>query len=452
MQQSLQILQSATLELRALIQNELLENPVLEDETTEISLEEQGLDKDAEDTEFDQEFEALARMDDEWKDYLSQARGASLRTAADEEKRQFLFDSLIRPETLQEHLLAQLNTEGVEPRLHEMTEMLIGSLDKNGFLQTPIQDLCLNNGIPIGELEAAQQLLQSFDPVGVGAENLAQCLSVQLERLGKKQSLEHRIVVNHLDDLARKRYPQIARKLSVTVEQVSQAAEMIATLDPKPGRMFDVGTNTYVTPDVSVEPGENGDYQITLNNEQIPRLKISNTYKDLMASPDNRRDVRSYIKDKIRSGKILIQSIQQRQDTIRRIAEEIVERQRDFLKGGRAFLHPMNMAQVADAVGVHETTVSRALAGKYIDTPQGLFEMKFFFTTGYQTESGESVANTSVKDSIEEIVSGEDPLKPMSDQQIVAELAERGIKIARRTVAKYREELDILPSHMRKSY
>lgn len=454
MQQSLQILQVPTLELRSLIQNELAENPALEDETAEISLEEQGLDRDQEsdDPEFDKEFSELSKLDDEWREYLSQTRRAAPRSAEDEEKRQFLMDSLVRPVTLQEHLLEQLHVEGAEPRIRELTELLIGNLDENGFLQINIEDLSLANGIPLGELEAAQQLLRSFDPPGVGATDLSECLSIQLERLGKKTSLEHRIVSNHLDDLARKRYPQIARRLSVTTEQIAEAAESIANLDPKPGRSFGSGDNRYVSPDVHVERDEDGEYQVTLDNEQIPRLRISNAFKDLMAEQGDRPEVRAYIKEKIRSGRTLISSIQQRQDTIRKIAEEIVKRQRDFLDQGRAHLHPMNMAQVAEAVGVHETTVSRAIAGKYISTPQGVFEIKFFFTTGYQTESGEAVANTSVKDTIAEIVAEEDHHRPLSDQQIVAELAERGIKIARRTVAKYREELDILPSHMRKQF
>lgn len=450
MRQSLQILQVPTLELRTLVQQELTENPVLEDETQEISLEEQKLDEDNDG--FDEEFDKLSKMDDEWREYMAQSSRISARSAVDEEKRQFLFDSLVRPVTLQEHLLEQLHTEGVSPRLQELTEMLIGNLDENGFLHTSIEDICMTNGIPLEELRQARDLLHSFDPVGVGAVDLAECLMIQLRRLGKTKSLEYQIVSEYLDDLAKRRYPLIARKLGVSTEQIAHASEMIATLDPKPGRIFGEGNNSYITPDVYVERNEDGDFQIILNNEQIPRLRISNTYKDLMASQGDRREVRNYIKDKIRSGRTLIQSIQQRQDTIRKICEELVDRQREFLEKGRAHLKPMNMASIADVVGVHETTVSRAISGKYISTPHGVFEMKFFFSTGYQTESGEQMASTSVKDVIAEIVGAEDHSKPLSDQQIVAALGEKGIKIARRTVAKYREELDILPSHMRKAY
>ncbi len=450
MQQSLQILQAPTLELRTLVQQELAENPVLEDETEDISIEDQDLNED--DDGFEDEFSELSQMDDEWREYMAQSRKSSQRTAADEEKRQFMFDSLVRPVTLQEHLLEQLSTEGIAEPTRGFAEMLIGNLDENGFLQTGIEEISLNNGIPLEELEKAKRVIQSFEPAGVGAESLAECLIAQLEREGKPFGLEYRILSDHLDDLAKRRFPQIAKKMGVPTEQVSRAAEVIGGLNPKPGRLFESGDNRFITPDVFVEIDDDNHYVVLLNNEQIPRLKISNTYKDIMATKGDQREVRSYIKDKIRSGRSLIQSIQQRQDTIRRIAEEIVLRQSDFFDRGRAHLHPMNMAQIAEAVGVHETTVSRAIAGKFISTPQGVFEMKFFFTTGYETESGESMANTSVKDAIAEIIAEEDHYKPLSDQAIVKALEEKGIKIARRTVAKYREELDILPSHLRKSY
>jgi len=300
--------------------------------------------------------------------------------------------------------------------------------------------------------DRAKTLVQSFDPPGVCASSLAECLLVQLERLGRQRGLEYRIISFHLDDLAHRRYPQLARKLGVTTDQIAEAASFIATLDPKPWRMFESGTNSYVTPDVFVEQDDDGGFVVRLNNDQAPRLRISNAYKDLMAAQGDRREVRDYIKEKIRSGRTLIDSITQRQDTIRSIAEQIVRRQEGFLRKGRSELKPLTMAQVADDVGVHETTVSRAIAGRYVSTPQGVYEMRFFFTTGYRTESGEDVANTSVKATIAEIVAAENPKKPLSDQAIVVKLLAQGVTIARRTVAKYREELDILPSHLRKGY
>jgi len=215
--------------------------------------------------------------------------------------------------------------------------------------------------------------------------------------------------------------------------------------------VFTPDPNNYVLPDVNVEK-IGSDYQITLNGEQIPHLRISNTYKDLMSQENNANDVKDYIRDKIRSGKFLIKSIHQRQQTISNIAHEIVTRQKDFLESGPSVLKPMTMVQIAEAVGVHETTVSRAISGKYMSTPQGVFDMKYFFTPGYQTSAGESMSNTSVKGAIAELVKGEDTRSPLSDKEIVEILEKRGIPIARRTVAKYRNELNILPSNMRKRY
>ncbi|MEM7144951.1 MAG: RNA polymerase factor sigma-54 [Verrucomicrobiota bacterium] len=450
MQQSLLILQAPTLELRQLIQQELSANPTLEDLTEEISLEETT--QDPEEDDFDEEFAALSQLDDEWRDYMSQSRSVSARSAEDEEKRQFLLDSLVDPVTLQEHLLEQLGTSDLDEENRKIGELLIGNIDDAGFLQVSLEDLCFSSGIPLPALEKVKNIINSFHPVGVGSENLAECLAIQLDRLDKAHSLESRIVTGHLDDLAKKRYPLIARKLGVSTQQVSRAADFISTLEPKPGRIFSSDVSRYITPDVAIESDGEGGFRINLNNEQVPHLRISNTYKDLMARPGNKGDVKNYIRDKIRNGKFLIRSIHQRQDTIRRISEQIAERQREFLDGGPACLKPMNMAQIADAIGVHETTVSRAIAGKYIATPHGVFEMKYFFTPGYKTESGESMSNTSVKGTLAEIVKNEDPTKPYSDQKLVALLKNKGINIARRTVAKYRDELNILPSNMRKSY
>ncbi len=448
MQQSLQLLQTPTLELRQLVQQELVVNPTLEEESTEISLEEAT--SSSEDEEFDREFAELSRLDEEWREYMAQSRVSSPKRDDADERHQFVMDSIVEPVTLQEHLMKQLSFAEAPAAIREIAAMLIGNIGENGFLQVDLEDLCFDLGIPIEDLEAAKALVQSFDPVGIGALNLHDCLLIQLERLGKHHSLEYRIIEHHLDDLARKRYPQIAKKLSVSPEQITKAAEFIATLDPRPGSRFGDDTNTYVTPDVTVE--RIGDeWVVSMNNEQIPRLRISNAYKDLMASGSG-REAKAYIRDKIRAGKFLIKSIHQRQQTIQSIAEEIVSRQADFLEHGPSRLRPMNMAQIAEKVGVHETTVSRAVSGKYMATPHGVFEMKYFFTTGYETEDGESLSNTSVKQTLAEMIGAENPRKPHSDKKLVEELEKRGIKIARRTVAKYREEMNILPSHMRRIY
>jgi RNA polymerase sigma-54 factor len=274
---------------------------------------------------------------------------------------------------------------------------------------------------------------------------------IQLRRLGKDNSLEWRIVDRFLDDLGKRRFPEIARRLSTAVEHVQRAANFIATLDPKPGQIFAADPNNYVLPDVAVEK-IGGAWQIALNGDQIPHLRISNVYKDLMSQDGSGSEVKDYIRDKIRSGKFLIKSIHQRQQTISNIANEIVLRQREFMEVGPSALRPMTMVMVADAVGVHETTVSRAISGKYMATPHGVFDLKYFFTPGYQIADGDSLSNTSVKGEIAELVKDEDHRTPMSDKEIVEKLAQRGIPIARRTVAKYRAELNILPSNMRKLY
>ncbi len=450
MQQSLAILQATALELGQMVGQELAENPVLEEESTDLSLEDEKLDRDSED--IDEEFDELSRLDDEWREYLQQSRQAAPRGDAEAERRQHMMDSLVEPVTLTDHLLEQLATSDAAAEVRSLAETLVGNIDEDGLLGVDIEEMALEGAIPFAGLQEALALVQSFHPPGVGARDLRECLLIQLDRLGRGHSLEHRIVDRHLDELARKRYPQVARRLGVTPEQITAAAETIAGLEPKPGRAFSSGDNQYITPDVSVRR-DGGDYVVVVNNDHIPHLRISNTYKDIMSSGGGAAaEAKEYIRDKIRAGKFLIKSIHQRQDTIRRIAGQIVERQRDFLDKGVAHLRPMNMAQIAGAVGVHETTVSRAIAGKYIATPRGVFEMRYFFKPGYETEGGASMSNTSVKQAVSELVKSEDPRKPLSDDKIVRKLAEDGIKIARRTVAKYRDELGILPSHLRRSY
>jgi RNA polymerase sigma-54 factor len=370
----------------------------------------------------------------------------------EDDKRQFLFDSIPVHETLQQNLVAQLNQSVLEAGERKAAELIIGNIDDDGFLQSAPEEMALNSGIPQDDFERMLGLIQTFYPAGVGARDLRECLLIQLRRQGKEHSLEYRIVSEHMEELGKHRLPEIARSMAIGVEDVQRAADKIARLNPRPGQVFAAAPQNYVLPDVIVEKVD-GEYQISLNNEQIPHLRISNLYKDIVASGDSQTsEVKDYIRDKIRSGKFLIRSIHQRQQTILNIAQQIVSRQRDFLDHGASHLKPMIMADVADAVGVHETTVSRAVSGKYMATPQGIFEMKYFFTGGYQTASGESLSNISVKQAILDLVKHESGSAPLSDHEIVQILSERGIPIARRTVAKYRSELNILPSHMRRKY
>ena len=455
LQQSLLILQTPLLELRNLVQQEMETNPVLEELPDDPSLDGPNGAEPSADTNFKEEFEKLASLDEEWRDYMAQSssysRDGSRGSQEAKDKRQFFFDSIAVQETLQQHLITQLNQTVLNANDRKAAELIIGNIDDKGFLQSTPEEMALSSGIAKEDFEKMLALIQSFYPPGVGARDLRECLLIQLQRDEKENSLEYKVISEHLDDLGKRRFPEIARRMNISVEEVQKCGNRIAQLNPRPGQAFAAAPQNYVLPDVTVEKVD-GDCQIVLNNEQIPHLRISNIYKDIIAQDNNGSEVKDYIRDKIRSGKFLIRSIHQRQQTISNIAHQIVSRQRDFFEHGPSHLKPMTMGEIADAVGVHETTVSRAVSGKYMETPQGIFDMKYFFTPGYQTATGESMSNTSVKEAILDLVKHENGNAPLSDQEIVEILGERGIPIARRTVAKYRTELDILPSHMRRKY
>ena len=456
LQQSLLILQTPLLELRNLVQQEMETNPVLEELPDELGADERSEAEPSADDNFKDEFQKLASLDEEWRDYMAQSASyssdGSRSSREAQDKRQFLFDSIPVQETLQQNLIGQLNQSVLSASDRKAAELIIGNIDDNGFLQSTPEEMALNSGIPNEDFEKMLALIQSFYPAGVGARDLREALLIQLQRQGKENTLEHKIVSEHMEDLGRRRFPEIARRIGISVEDVQKAANNIARLNPRPGQVFAAAPQNYVLPDVIVEKVD-GEYQIIFNNEQIPHLRISNLYKDIIASGNTQSsEVKDYIRDKIRSGKFLIRSIHQRQQTIFNIAQQIVSRQHDFLEHGPSHLKPMTMREVADAVGVHETTVSRAVSGKYMATPQGIFEMKYFFTSGYQTSTGDSLSNISVKEAILDLVKHENGSAPLSDHEIVEILGERGIPIARRTVAKYRDELNILPSHMRRKY
>ena len=451
LQQSLLILQAPLLDLRNLVQQEMETNPVLEELPNELSPEERNGAESSADDNFKEEFEKLATLDEEWRDYMAQSGSYSGPSQEAKDKRQFFFDSIATQETLQQHLMGQLNQTPLNADDRKAAELIIGNIDDNGFLQSTPEEMALNSGIPKEDFERMLALIQSFYPPGVGGRDLRECLLIQLRREGKESSPEYKIISEHMEDLGKRRLPEIARRMNISVEEVQKCANNIARLNPRPGQVFAAAPQNYVLPDVTVEE-MNGDYQVVLNNEQIPRLRISNIYKDIIAQGDNGSEVKDYIRDKIRSGKFLIRSIYQRQQTISNIAQQIVSRQRDFFGHGSSHLKPMTMKEIADAVGVHETTVSRAVSGKYMATPQGVFEMRYFFTPGYQTTTGESMSNTSVKEAILDLIKNENGHAPLSDHEIFQILCQRGVPVARRTVAKYRTELNVLPSNMRRKY
>ncbi len=483
LQQSLALLQAPVLELKALVEQELQQNPVLEEiEGTDVELP----DKPVEDTgdtsdatakadpaeradeaqaesdfekieaapadEFQEEFDKLVQLDQEWRDNFSQTNSPIRQSAEDEEKRQFMFDSLTAGTSFAQMLMDQARESDLADDQRAIAELLIGNIDDYGYLKATVEELSAANNLPVEKISDVLKVIQTFDPPGVGAVDLRQCLMLQLERAGKQDTLEYRIIRDYMEALGKRRIPEIARGTGHDVDEVQQSLAKIARLEPRPGRAFLPDAEQYVAPEVFVQK-VGDDFSVTTNNDSVPHLRISNVYKDLMSQGENNVEVKNYIREKIRAGKFLIKSLHQRQQTIGNIGREIVKRQRDFMEKGVAHLKPMTMAQVADVVGVHETTVSRAVSGKYMETPQGIFEMKFFFTAGLQTTAGgEGVSNTSVKDMIAEIFKAENPAKPLSDQEVVKMLGEKGITIARRTVAKYRDELNILPSNLRKVY
>lgn len=446
MRQSLEILQANTLELSQLLRQQIEINPTLEDVTEVESIEDLSFDEPDED-DFDEHHD---NYDDDLRDLAIMESRALGSNTDSEERREFLYNSLVAPQSLSSHLSAQIEESALDEELRLACLALIGNLDERGFFEEPLEEMAARLEIP-GELkENALSLLHTLDPPGIAARNLQDSLLLQLERLGLADSLEHRIVSHHLNNLARKQYPQIARALKMSVDNIARAAEHIAALDPSPGAIFDGTRNPVISADTRIIWDE-GQWVAQSTNENLPRLRISDSYKDMLSNTPDKK-VRSYLRDQIRDGRVLIRALDQRQDTIIAITSEIIRHQPDFLDKGSRHLRPLTMNDVADTIGVHPTTVSRAVAGKYIETPHGIIEMRKFFAAGYQTSGGGDVSNAGVRQAIQDIVDHENPKKPMSDSAIEKALTTQGIKVARRTVAKYREQLNILPSHLRKSY
>lgn len=447
MQQALAMLQAPVMELRSLVQKELGENPVLEESNDSA----QGPSPDGEDAALDAKIAQLREIDEDTRAYFSRERSGPRATAEDEERRQFFFDSYAKSKTLAEHLEEQLRFATDDADVLRAGLEIIGDMDEEGFLRASDEEIAAGCGLPVETAARALAMVRSFDPVGVGARDLRECLLIQLERLGKGDGLEAKIVRDYLAELGHRRFEQIAKACGESVRRITAAADFIATLDPKPGRAFlPENRSDIVVPEVLVSRKDNGEWAVGVNEDWLPRLRISDDYKELLASSADREDLRRYLRERIRSGKSLIHAIRQRQDTIRRIAEEIVRRQTEFLEHGVSRLKPMTLAQVAEAVGVHETTVSRAIANKYAETPWGVYELKFFFAPGYRTAAGETLSNKSVKEALQQIIENEDKARPLSDEQIVKLFKARGLDIARRTIAKYRTDMGVLSASMRR--
>lgn len=470
LRQAIKILQVSRAELEQLIDQELTENPVLEEglEEQRPIEEESRTDEQYGQTEtnnYENEPPPQAETTSElapdngmneidWKEYLENysndwhgSTGSS--SDYDEEKRAAMENMLTRSESLTEHLIWQLRMADLDEMEESVAAMMIGNMDKNGYLTLEIEDIAFQTGQDIEVVSRALERIQSLDPHGVGARDLRECLLLQLRHDGEDQSLAASIVRDHLDLLEGKRYDKIARELNVTVEEVVAAANVIAGLEPKPGRNFGDGDTRYITPDVFVQK-VGDEYVVILNEEGLPRLRVSQFYRSVLGA-DGTSDAKRYIQEKMRAAAWLIKSIQQRQRTLSLVTASIVKFQRDFLDHGVSALKPMVLKDVAMDIGMHESTVSRATANKYVHTAQGIFELKYFFTSSLRAGDGsDEFSAESVKERIREIISKESPKNPLSDQQIAEMLGKENVDIARRTVAKYREMMGILPSSKRR--
>ncbi|PXA04237.1 RNA polymerase sigma-54 factor [Coraliomargarita sinensis] len=458
---SLKILQAPAMELRTSILEELQANPLLEELPTEsvLSVEEntESINENErepdEEIDFDAEdFSVFERMSEDLREQYALENTGQSYTPEDEERRDHFMNSLTESVSLQQHLIEQAKLADTDDAEREALFYLIGSLNDSGYLTDTVSNIALTSRIPYFTVKKAVDTLKTFDPPGIGTDSLQDCLITQLELLGRGDSLAARILRDHFQLLVRRRVPDLKRRTGASTEEIERAIEEIGALEPAPGRRFAADSNTVIEPDVTVYQDEYNNWQIVLNNDYIPRLRINATYKNLLAKGSLNKKEKHYLLEHIRSGKFLINSIEQRQQTIERITQEILKVQREFFEEGVSKLRPLTMNTIAEIVGVHETTVSRAIANKYIRTPHGVFPFKYFFTPGFTAANGESVSNKTIKDNIAQIIAHENPAKPLSDQSIVNQLKEKDIKIARRTVAKYREELGILPTNLRRRY
>jgi len=457
---SLKILQAPAVELRTSILEELQANPLLEELAIDsISVEEHREEPNANELDQDEEldfnaddFSAIERMSEDMREHYALENTGQSYTSEDEERREHFMNSLTTSTSLQQHLIEQAELTDCSDQEREALIYLIGSIDDNGFLTETVSNIALTSRIPYSSVSKASETLKTFDPPGIGTKDTQDCLITQLELRGRGTSTAARVLRDHFELLLRRRIPELSRKLGVTTDDIQDAIVEISTLDPTPGKRFSPDSNTVIEPDVTVFKDEYDEWKIVLNNDYIPRLRISSTYKDMLAKGNLTKKEKEFMVERMRSGKFLINSIEQRQQTIERITREILKFQSDFFDSGVSKLRPLTMNTIAQTVSVHETTVSRAIANKYIRTPHGVFAFKYFFTPGYKAGDGESVSNKSIKDMISHIIDEENPAKPYSDQGIVNILTEKDIKIARRTVAKYREELGILPTNLRRRY
>jgi RNA polymerase sigma-54 factor len=455
LQQALKLLQVPTLELQQILKQEIMQNPMLE-EVDEVTESEDIAKEDSPEEAANQEAEEPAEEDPiDWSEYMQE--GALDRTyiPQSETSIEFLEKVPVTRTTLAESLLEQLHFLEIALEHLKLCEFLIGSLDDRGYMVTPLEEVAHATGATIDQCERALGVVQALEPIGVGARDLRECLLIQLEARGQKDTLVWRLIEGQFDNLVNRRFPEIARQLKCTVEEVQEAADVVATLNPRPGLEVSAEEPKYVVPDLLVERVEE-DYVVLLNDRNVPRLRISSAYEGVLREKKkseltgSETKTREYIQGKLNSARWLIQTIEQRRRTMIKVMNCIIREQREFFDKGIAFLRPLTLQQVARQIDMHESTVSRVCSGKYVQTPRGVFELKFFFSSGLETEDGEDVSARTAKDIIKTLIEEEDKKEPLSDQRLADLLHEKGLRIARRTVAKYREQLTILPARFRR--
>ncbi len=454
LQQAIKLLQLSRVELIETIQKELQENPVLEEgETSSIPIEEPNSDIDlpslsASNNE-ETPWEKNALKEDEWRQYWEDDSRRVVRSYSFEEREMPNYENMLtRQPDLTEHLMWQLQMSDMSDEERQIGLNIIGNLDPSGYLECSLEELAEELNVSIEEIERIRKRIQFFDPVGIASQNIRECLLVQLNHLGIDDPLVKALIDKYLHHIERQNIKAITKATHKSVEEIISAIDIIRTLEPRPGNTYSSGDIQYITPDIYIYKVED-DYVIQLNDDDLPYVKINSFYKD-MAENGSKGAEKDFIQEKYRSAVWLLKSIQQRQRTIYKVTKSIVRFQREFLDKGIKYLKPLILKDVADDVGLHESTVSRVTTNKYAQTPQGLFELKFFFSASLRKGDGEDIATKIIKEKIKEIIQNENPVKPYSDKQIVDILDKENIKIARRTVAKYRELMGILPSSRRK--
>jgi len=443
--QAIQILQFNTQELDAFVQEQLLVNPVLEQ------------DQPREKTAGDGQEPARQENDQlDWKEFIRSGSydDISYRNYRDkDEERPDVYERYVTNEvTLPEHLMFQYQFATVDKGCRRVGKYIIESLDENGYMTSTTSEIARATGASEAKVCEALDIIHGFDPAGVGARDLGECLKLQLEARKELTPQLEEIVTDCLEDIAGNRLSAVAKRMGMTVLQVQEAADLIRTLEPKPGRQFASEMETkYVIPDVIVEKID-GEYAVIINDSSTPHLTISSYYKGLLGRADEDKQLADYLSERVSSANWLIKSIEQRKQTIFNVVSAVVKYQREFFDHGSKYLKTLTLKDIAEELGIHESTVSRSVSGKYLQCPRGVYEIKYFFSAGVSDSLGEGVSSNSIKEFIKEIIEGEDRHRPYSDQTMAAILKDKGFNISRRTVAKYRDELGILSSSKRKRY